>query len=251
MREILISSLSLICFAGAGLGALYLFPRSAEHQQSGETAATIRHIAGFFVVVSSLVFGLMISSAKTTFEAIDANMHGFATELILFDKALKSYGTEMVAARKSLSRYVQEAIDHPTRADDALSYREDVPGKHLDEIGDTLSGVAPADSYQQLLLTEIRQQYHRIVERRWSLVEQSEGNIPMPLIGMLIAWLTLIFMSMGYRAPPNTAVVTCLITAATLAAASIYLVLDMDIPFAGTIQISVSPLRRALAAFSL
>lgn len=251
MRETLISALSFICLAGAGLGALYLFPRSSEHQQSGETASTIRHIAGFFVVVSSLVFGLMISSAKTTFEAIDANMHSFATELILFDKVLKSYGAEMTPARKALSAYVQDAIAHPTRADDALSYREDISGKHLDEIGDVLGGVSSTDSYQQLLLTDIRQQYRHIVERRWSLVEQSEGNIPTPLIGMLIAWLTLIFISMGYRAPPNTTVVACLTTAAALAAASIYLVLDMDIPFAGTIQISIAPLRRALAAFSL
>ena len=251
MREYIISGLSFVFLAGAGISALLFFPRSALHQQSGETAAAIRHIAGCFVVVSSLVFGLLINSAKTTFETIDGNMHSFATELILFDKMLRSYGNETDSARHALMGYVREALNNPTRANDALTSSEDRSGKWLDDVGDALAGVSPQNSLHQLLLTDIRQQYRRIVQQRWSLVEQSEGNIPTPLIGMLIAWLTLIFMSMGYRAPANGIVVASLMTAAALAAASIYLVLDMDIPFAGPIQVSDAPLRRALAAFNL
>ena len=251
MHDVIISGLSFACFAGAGVGAIVIFPRTPTHQQSGETASSVRHIASFFVVVSSLVFGLMINSAKTTFENIDDNMHAFATELILFDRMLRSYGDEMASSRRALAAYVEEALIHPTRADDALANNEDVPGKHLNEISDHLAATSPSASYQQILLTDIHQQYRKIVERRWSLVEQSEGNIPAPLIGMLIAWLTLIFMSMGYRAPMNAVVLSCLLIAAVLAAASIYLVLDMDIPFAGTIQISDAPLRRALAAINL
>ncbi|TIW03733.1 MAG: DUF4239 domain-containing protein, partial [Mesorhizobium sp.] len=44
----------------------------------------------------------------------------------------------------------------------------------------------------------------------------------------------------------GTVVFTCLISAA-LVAAAIYLIIDMNSPFSGPIQISPAPLQRALA----
>lgn len=68
---------------------------------------------------------------------------------------------------------------------------------------------------------------------------------------MLAAWLTLIFASFGYRAPRNPMVIGMFIISSLLIAASVYLVLDMDVPFHGPIQISDEPLRRALAVMQL
>ncbi|WP_446731594.1 bestrophin-like domain [Pseudomonas sp. OTU5201] len=53
--------------------------------------------------------------------------------------------------------------------------------------------------------------------------------------------MTLVFASFGYRAPHNPMVVTMLLVSASLFAGSVYLVLDMDIPFSGPIQISDDP----------
>lgn len=68
---------------------------------------------------------------------------------------------------------------------------------------------------------------------------------------MLIAWMTLIYASFGYRAPRNPMVVSMFTISALLIAASVYLVLNMDIPFHGPIQISDAPLRRALAEMQI
>lgn len=101
------------------------------------------------------------------------------------------------------------------------------------------------------MLVDIRQQYHSLIEQRWKIVEQSEGAIPGPLIGMLVAWMTLIYASFGYRAPRRPMVVGMFTVSALLIAASVYLVLDMNIPFHGPIQISDAPLRRALAEMQM
>ncbi|WP_457151983.1 bestrophin-like domain, partial [Mesorhizobium sp. P5_C1] len=87
----------------------------------------------------------------------------------------------------------------------------------------------------------------KVVELRWILIEQSEGTIPAPLIAMLVAWLVLIFASFGFRAPRNAITVSTFVVSAVLIAGAIYLILDMDIPFSGPIQISPAPLQRALA----
>jgi hypothetical protein len=62
---------------------------------------------------------------------------------------------------------------------------------------------------------------------------------------MLTAWLVLIFASFGYRAPRNAVVTLTLVASAALISGSIYLILDMDVPFSGPIKISPAPLLRA------
>lgn len=79
-------------------------------------------------------------------------------------------------------------------------------------------------------------------------MEQAEGSIPAPLLVMLVAWLILIFGSFEYRAPQNLVVVATLVLSAALIASTLYLILDLDGPFSGPIQISPAPLQRALLA---
>ena len=67
------------------------------------------------------------------------------------------------------------------------------------------------------------------------------------VLAMLVAWLALIFASFGFRAPKNAITVATYVVSAVLIAGALYLILDMDVPFSGPIQISPMPLERALA----
>jgi hypothetical protein len=64
---------------------------------------------------------------------------------------------------------------------------------------------------------------------------------------MLVAWLMLIFASFGFRAPRNAVVIGSFLVASALMAAAVYLIIDMDAPFGGPIQVSGAPLERAVA----
>ncbi|MGI8526720.1 MAG: DUF262 domain-containing protein [Pseudolabrys sp.] len=64
---------------------------------------------------------------------------------------------------------------------------------------------------------------------------------------LLAAWLILIFASFGFRAPRNAVVVVSFVVSSALIAGALYLILDMDVPFDGTIQVSPAPLARAVA----
>jgi hypothetical protein len=57
----------------------------------------------------------------------------------------------------------------------------------------------------------------------------------------------LIFGSFGYRAPRNIVVVGVFIVTAALVSGAIYLILDMDVPFGGPIQVSPEPLQHVMA----
>jgi hypothetical protein len=146
-----------------------------------------------------------------------------------------------------LQAYVEKAIAHPTQTDELEKSQSDVPGQALEVVGKAIDSLRPVDSFHEHVLVDARNQYHDVVRQRWIIVEQSEGAIPTPIVGMLIAWLTIIFASYGYRAPKNAVVVSMLLLSAMLISASLYLVLDMNVPFKGPIQISYQPYRRALS----
>ena len=74
------------------------------------------------------------------------------------------------------------------------------------------------------------------------------NSIPMPFLGVLIFWLTIIFAS--FSAQPSAIVICSLFVFALSAAGAIYLVLELGQPFAGLMQISSAPLRNALTSLS-
>ena len=82
---------------------------------------------------------------------------------------------------------------------------------------------------------------------RWLMFEQASTSVSLPLLVVLIAWLTLVFISFGLFAPPNLTVIGTLFLCALSVSGAIFLILAMYTPFEGLMQISSAPLRSALA----
>ena len=79
------------------------------------------------------------------------------------------------------------------------------------------------------------------------MFEQGATSVSMPLLVVLVLWLTLILASFGLFAPANATVITSMCICALSVSAAILLILEMYSPFAGLIQLSSAPLRAALA----
>ena len=82
---------------------------------------------------------------------------------------------------------------------------------------------------------------------RWLLHEQMGSSIAMPLLITVVAWLAIIFLSWGLFAPFNSVAIASLLLAALSVSGAIFLILELDQPFDGLIQISSRPMRNALA----
>jgi hypothetical protein len=245
--EGIVGLIIFVCLAGASLCTLALYDKLPARYHHDDTNSVVRLVANIFVVMTSLVLGLMVNSSKGTFEAVDRNVHSIATEMILLDRALRRHGPEADEARQRLSTYVTQALTGSAPAADPLVVGDRVSERLLLDVGTSMNAIKPSDPDHVASWQEARQHYQKVVELRWVLVEQSEGTIPTPLLAMVVAWLILIFASFGYRAPRNIVVVISLILAAGLIASTIYLILDMDTPLDGPIQVSDLPLRRVLA----
>jgi len=68
----------------------------------------------------------------------------------------------------------------------------------------------------------------------------------MPLLIVLVFWLTTIFVGFGLFAPGSATVLTSLLVSALSVSAAILLILELYSPYSGLIQVSSAPLRDAL-----
>ena len=106
MREA-VAPVIFLCLAAASLGTLALQHRLPSRHREDDTQNVVRLIANFFVVMTSLVMGLMINSAKNTLESVDRNIHTFAASMIVLDRTLRHYGPDAGEARQRLLTYAQ------------------------------------------------------------------------------------------------------------------------------------------------
>ena len=245
-HDVLLAVGTFLLLVFVALGTLVASERLPERYRHEDTINLIRLAANIFVVASSLVLGLLINSAKNSFEAVNRNVHVFATDLILLDRTLRQYGPEASVARQHLAAYLRRAIDGTWRASGPPTIEDRVAESHLNDVGRAIGAIKPSDPARAELWREAQANYQEVVKQRWVLIGESDGTIPGPFLVMLVTWLTLIFATYGYRAPRNAVVATTLVVAALLLSGSIYLIIDMDNAFFGSIQISPAPLERAL-----
>jgi hypothetical protein len=76
--------------------------------------------------------------------------------------------------------------------------------------------------------------------------QKGQRSIPMPFFIILVFWLTIIFATFGLFSPRNATVIVILLVCALSAAGSLFLILELDNPYAGLIKVSSAPLRNAL-----
>jgi hypothetical protein len=245
MHEFGIALVVFLSLVGASLGALWLSGKLHARHRHDDIYNVVRLAANIFVVTTSLVLGLLLNSAKNTYEAVDRNVHAFATDIVLLDRSLRHQGAEALETRQRLHAYMRRLIEGTWGPSGPRVLDDPEAERLLDEVGNALAAIRPNDPVRADLWREAENNLQSVVKRRWALIEESEGTIPPALMLMLGAWLVLIFASVGYRAPHNAVVRVTLVVAAALIAASVYLLLDLDQPFAGAIQVSPEPLERA------
>jgi len=238
--KFVVALLAFLSMMGAAILGLFIKKRRpAEHLQD-DTSAVVELLAGLFVVMTSLVLGFMINSAKDTFAANDRNIHTLATDIILLDRAIQGLGQEAGDTRRLLVEYVQIGIKETN------ILKEDRQAEVLlNAAGNSLRAIRVSDQQKVALWNDALLLYRQVIQQRWVMVDAAGGTIPTPLIIMLILWLTVIFASFGYLAPRNTIVTALFFLAALLISATLYLIVDMDTPPSGMFRASNAPFQRA------
>jgi hypothetical protein len=86
-----------------------------------------------------------------------------------------------------------------------------------------------------------------LARTRWQLSTQHDSASLGPFLVVLLFWLLAIFVSFGLFGPPNGAVVTALLVCALATAGAVFLIVDLNEPAGGLIEVSSAPLRSAVS----
>ena len=92
MNSIMASLLVAACIFAGGLTGLYLNRILPERYLTRETQDVIKLGIGMLSVLASLVLGLLIATAKTSYDSTDRAIRSYAAELALLNEVLRDYG---------------------------------------------------------------------------------------------------------------------------------------------------------------
>jgi hypothetical protein len=230
------------------LAALHLHPRLRGDQLDDKTHDAVKVGVGMVVVLSALVLGLLIASAKTTFDTATRDLKRFSTQIVLLDRTLRAYGPEAAPARSLVEHYVELALAGTWPTDQKPAVVEDPEAEQLlYQLQGAILGFMPEGPKQRALSDELKAEVRRLIELRWSLVEQAAESLNVPLLSVLLIWLMLVFASFGYNAPRNALVIITFVLCAASIGGALFLVIQMNRPFEGLIKISPAPLQNTLA----
>jgi len=99
--------LAFLSMMGAALLGRFDKTRLPSEHLQDDTRSIVRLVASLFVVMTSLVLGFMINSAKNTYEANNRNTGMLATGIILLDRTIRGLGQE--ARRRAVAAVCRTA----------------------------------------------------------------------------------------------------------------------------------------------
>jgi hypothetical protein len=233
-------------FGGAILG-IVLRALLPERHLSADSKDVVRLGMGFLATMAALVLGLLIASAKGSYDTQRGEVTQVAANVVILDRILAHYGPQSKEARDVLRRYVTRVLDEmwPTTGFPSVALNPAATG--IEGLYEKIQALSPQNDDQRLLRADARQITLDLGRTRSLLVAQSGSSIPPPFLVILIFWVTVLFASFGLFAPRNITVMATLFVCAVSVSGAIFLILELDQPFHGFIRVSGTPLRAALA----
>jgi hypothetical protein len=246
--SLIVAAIVFACTFGGAVFGMLLRALLPEPHLSSESKDVMKMGTGLIATISALVLGLLIASAKSTYDTQRTGFQQAAANFVLLDRTLAQYGPEAKPVRDLLRRTVSALIDRlwPTDGSKAAG----LDAAEITELGGgiakALRDLSPSTDLQRALQAQALQIYGEVVRSRWHLAQLDDSSIPTPFLVVLVFWLFVLFTSFGLYSPLNATVITVHFVCALSVAGALFLIVDLSQPFQGVFQISSTPFRKAL-----
>jgi len=230
-------------FGGALLGIL-LRSVLPSHHLSAETKDIVKLGMGLVGTMAALVLGLLVASAKGSYDTQSAELTQLSSNILLLDRGLVLYGPETREIRALLRDIVVRFHDQMWSKDAASRLSPPSGGEILYE---KIQKLTPKNDTQRSIQSQALSLVVDMGKTRFLMYQQATGGVSLPLLIVLVLWLSIIFISFGLYAPFNSTAICSLFLAALSVSGAIFLILEMYTPYVGLVQISDAPMRGVIA----
>lgn len=232
-------------FGGAVFGMVlrYMLP---EHHLTSETKDVVKLGAGLIGTMAALVLGLLVSSAKSAYDAQKGEVIDLATTVVLLDRTLAHFGPGAQEPRDVLKQAASGAIQRLWAPAGPAALLSNSARQAGDVLYESIHNLAPKTDAERAVQSEAQGLCAALFRTRMLLFSQAGSSVSTPLLYVMTFWLSAVFASFGLFAPRNGTVVATLFATALSVSGAVFLILEMDRPFSGLIQISSEPIRNAV-----
>jgi hypothetical protein len=243
-----IGGIVFACAFGGALVGMLLRAVIPDPHLSGDSKDVVKMGTGLIATLTALVLGLLVASAKSSFDSQRTGLQQMAANFVVLDRGLAKYGPEAGPARDTLRRVVQRLLELQSNGtSSASSLGAGSLSLEAGSLYDQIRGLVPKNENQRWLQSQALQLAVDFTRTRWLLNEQQGSAIPTPFLVVVVFWLTTLFLSFGLFSPPNRVVIVTLLVCAVSVGGAIFLIVDLDQPSAGLIRISTAPIENALS----
>ena len=229
------------------LAAVALGMQFSEELFSKNTKDTVKLAVSLVATMSALVLGLLVSSAKSSYDTVRGELIEMSAKAVFLDRILAGYGTESAGARARLRESIEENVNRMWPRESGRSADLTPPAESGNAVYMAIQSLSPKDETQRSLKAEALSAAVDLGKVRTLIVAQSVPSVSKFMLGVLISWLVVIFFSFSMLAPMNAPSITALVVSALSVCGAIFLILELDRPFGGLIGLSSEPMRNALA----
>ena len=250
MTALLISLVTFaLVFGGALLGMYFRNVLSEDHLRE-DVRDVVKLSTGLIGTMAALVLGLLIASAKSSFDTKSTQIKQITADFILLDLDLERYGPDARTLRVTLREAIPPMIHQIWNEGDGAKlapYSTTVEGY---EFVEKVQQLQPNSDSKRALQARVLSTAANLAQTRLSLFTESSDAIPAPFLVILIFWLAIIFTSFGLFVRSNHVVIVTFFIGGISVASAIFLILEMGQPFTGFMQISNYAPLHALAPLS-
>ena len=231
---------------GAAIGVILKRSLQAALLDTGSREA-IRLAAGFLATLAALVIGLMIASAKTSYDSQNTNIRQLGTNAVLVDQMLTKYGPEARGARTLLRETIPSAAARIWRENSGKAAGASfIVSETGERFYKAVEGLKPANAEQTSLKSRIIQITTEMGRTRLLVFTEGDDAIPTPFFIVLVFWLVVIFASFGLFAEPGPIFIASTVVFALSVSSALFLIVDLSHPFSGLMQITNNHLHMVL-----
>ena len=249
MSAPLIAFIILACMlSGMALGSYLRLVLPDDHTQA-DSKDILMTSAGMMATLIALIIGLLVTSAKGTYDDTTSSITQGGAKIITLDYYLSHYGPEAKEVRELLRQAIASGIERiwPDESTHGADLAKMETATEMADVYNRIRELSPKNESQKYLQTQALQIGADMMQSRWMLIEQSQTNLPRIFLVVLTFWLTVLFAQFGLLAPRNRTAKSALFICALSMSGAIYLILELNNPLEGTIKVSSAPLHKALS----
>jgi hypothetical protein len=249
MSSLAIACVMFVCLLVSTLAAMMIARRLPEHHLSGASKDVIILGLGVIGTLTALVLGLLVDATKGTYDAQSGTVKELAAQVAVLDRVLVRYGPEAGEARVRLRTLADTVLDQvwPYGITATIDFSGGPTRQAGEAFFEAVSALEPKTDSQRLLKSRAQEMTVGMGQLRQRLVVNSERSIPTPLLVVLGVWQAVLFAGFGLLAPRNATTIVVLVVCMVSMSSALFLVMELDRPFEGTIRVSDMSLRSVIS----